>query len=58
MSESELNALRLRLRIEIYKKIVIPGLLPGWSDLIAGEHQEILDDVLSETEAWIRRAQP
>lgn len=38
-----------------HAKIVIPGLLPGWSDMIAGEHQEILEDVLSNIEAGFRQ---
>jgi hypothetical protein len=87
MTETELEILRLKLRLEVHRvllrglytmwantspaaaqaqldrfaalraehaKIVIPSLRPEYSDLIAEEYQDALDDTLSAIEAGIR----
>jgi hypothetical protein len=38
-----------------HAKIVIPGVRPEYSDLIAGEYQEALEDALSHIESGIRK---
>ena len=35
-------------------KIVIPGLLPGYSDLVSAEYQEALEETLSHIESGFR----
>ncbi len=41
------------LRLE-HAKIVIPGVPPEYSDLVAAEYQEVLDDTLSDIESGFR----
>jgi hypothetical protein len=87
MTETDLEILRLRLRLEVHQvllrglytglanisatvaqscrdqfakvrsehaKITIRGAPPEWSDLIAGEYQEALEDALSNIESGFR----